>query len=294
MAYFNQAIDIHPDYALAYAGLADCYHKLGANHILPPKEAFPRAKAMAMKALEIDDQLGEAYTTLAAMHANYDWDWKRAEKAFERAIELNPNYPEAHQEYAWLLTALWRMDEAIVEAQTALALDPFYAPRHSHLGMALYRARKYDQAIEQFRKLLARFHEEPIAAVPAFQLSLALVQKGRPEEAISAIQESISLWGDHPDFPAYLGYAYAKAGRRSQALKAIADLESSSEQYVLPFNLALVYAGLGEKDLALEWLEKGQADRIWLMVLVNAEPAFDLLRSEPRFQALLRRMNFAE
>ena len=200
LAYFNQAIDIEPDYALAYAGAADCYHKLGANHIFPPKEAFPRAKAMAMRALEIDDQLSEAYTTVAAMHTNHDWDWHRAEMAFKRAIELNPNYAEAHQEYAWLLTALGRMDEAVAEAQTALALDPFYAPRHSHLGMALYRAKRYEEAIEQFRMLLDRFRQEAILEVPTSQLSLALVQSGKYEEAISTLQQAISLWGNLPSF----------------------------------------------------------------------------------------------
>ena len=292
--YFNQAVSIDPDDPLAYSGLADCYHKLGVNHTVPPSEAFPRAKAAALRALEIDDQLSEAYTPLGFMLTNYDWNWPEAERIFSRAIELNPSYAGAHEGYAWLLTILGRGDEAVAEAERALDLNPYSYAQTAQLGLALYWGRRYDRAIEQFQNVLSRVPEQVVPFPIISFLAMAYLQKGMVDEAISELQKGRTLLRDSPDLLAFLGYSYAVAGKREDAAEVIGKLkegEGLSENYALPFYLALIYTGLGEADLALEWLEKGYQDRVWMMVFIGMEPAFDPLRSDPRLQDLLVKMN---
>ncbi len=290
--YFNQAVNIDPEDPLAHSGLADCYHKLGVNHLVPPSEAFPRAKAAAMRALEIDDQLSEAYTPLGFMLTNYDWNWPEAERVFSRAIELNPSYPGAHEGYAWLLTVLGRTDEAVAEAERALDLNPYSYAQQGQLGQTLYWDRRYDRAIEQLQIVLSRVAEDVIPSPVIGLLAMAYLQKGLVDEAISEIQTGRTRLRDSPDLLAFLGYAYAVAGRRVEAAEVIEELkggEGLSENYALPFYLALIYAGLREADLAMEWLEKGYRNRV--VVFIRMEPAFDPIRSDPRFQDLLAKMN---
>ena len=292
--YFNQAVSIDPDDPLAYSGRADCYHKLGVSHIVPPSEAFPRAKAAAMRALEIDDQLSEAYTPLGFMLTNYDWNWPEAERVFSRAIELNPSYPGTHEGYAWLLTILGRTAEAVAEAERALDLNPYSYAQTAQLGLTLYFVRRYDRAREQLRMVLDRVPEKLVPAPVINIFAMAYLQEGMVDEAISEIQRGRTRLPGSPDLLAFLGYAYAVAGKGTEAARVIEELKEGkglSENYVLPFYLALIYTGLGEVDLALEWLEKGYQNRVWMMVFIGMEPAFDPLRSDPRFQDLLARMN---
>ena len=241
--YFNQAVAIDPEDPLAYSGLADCCHKLGVNHLVPPSEAFPRAKAAAMRALEIDDMLSEAYTPLGFMLTNYDWNWPEAERVFSRAIELNPSYAGAHEVYAWLLTFLGRGDEAAAEAERALDLNPYSYAQTAQFGLALYWGRRYDRAIEQFRNVLSRVPEQVVPFPIITFLAMAYLQKGMVDEAISEIQKGRTLLRDSPDLLAFLGYSYAVAGKREEAEEVIGKLtkgEGLSENYALQFYLARI------------------------------------------------------
>jgi serine/threonine protein kinase/tetratricopeptide (TPR) repeat protein len=290
--YFNQAIEKDPNYALAYAGLADSYNILGSNGVIPMKESHPRARVAALKALEIDDNLAEAHTSLAAIIADFYWNWPEAESHFRRALELNPNYPTAHHWYCQYLVRMGRFNEAIQEAKRAHELDPLSLVMNVNLGQTHYCARQYDQAIEQFQKTL----EMDPNFVPAYlHLGLVYLQKRMYEEAIESFQKGNTLAPYTTDMVALLGHAYAVAGRRDEALKILNELkELSKKQYVSPFGIAFIYVGLGEKDQALTWLEKAYDDRVWLMGLLKVEPIFDPLRSDPRFEDLLRRIGLPQ
>jgi len=284
--FFQQAIERDPTYALAYVGLADSYNLLGTR--LSPKEWYPRAKDAAARALGIDNTLGEAHAALGWAKLGYDWDWPGAEREFKRAIELNPNYPTAHQWYGFYLSVMGRHDEAIREATRAHELDPLSLQIGRDVGFRLYEARRYDQAIEQFRKTLEL---DPNFAPVRYTLGLAYVQKGMFENAIAELQQAVTLSGDNSIFIGTLGYAYARSGRKDDARKVIGDLkELSKRQYVQPYHFALIYMGLGENDRAFAWLEKAYEERstrlIWLAVI----PEWDGLRSDPRFTDLLRRI----
>ncbi len=290
--HFQRAIEIDPTYAPAYAGLADSYFQLANSGFRPPNEFMPRAKAVAQKALEIDESLGEAHTTLAEAHKDYDWDWPACEKEFKRAIELNPNYATAHMWYAEYLSLTRRHAEAISEAQRAQQLDPLSPVVSVDLalwGGYLY-ARQYDEAIRTLRDTVSVFPEFPLAYI---ELGDAYVAKGMYQEAIAAYQKAESLSGASPAEVAALGQAYAKGGMGGYYLWKIEKLrEKSKHEYVRPGELAYLYAGLGEKDQAFSYLEKAYQDRDWMLNLLQIEPAFDPLRSDPRFQDLLHRMNF--
>ncbi len=213
---------------------------------------------------------------------------------FSRAIELNPSYPGAHEGYAWLLTILGRADEAAAEAERALDLNPYSYAQTAQVGLAAYWGRRYDRPIEQFRNVLSRVPEQVVPFPIISFLAMAYLQKGMVDEAISELQKGRTLLRDSPDLLAFVGYSYAVAGKREEAAEVIGKLkagEGLSEKYALPFYLALIYTGLGEVDLALEWLEKGYQNRVWMMVFIGMEPAFDPLRSDPRFQDLLVKMN---
>ena len=292
LEYFQQAIEKDPGYALAYAGLADCYSLLGAGATTPlaSKEAMQKAKAAALKALEMDDTLAEAHTSLAFVRFRLDWDWVEAEREFRRAIELNPDYPTAHQWYAIYLAVMRRAKEAVKEINRALDLDPLSLTINSGVGRVLHLARQYEKAIEQLRKTVELDPNFPPAH---FDLALAYGQQGMHEEAIQEVQKVVPFAADHASVVAILGYTYAVSGREDEALKLLDELRGYSKQrYTSPFLMAFIYMGLGEKDQALEQLEKAYEERNDYLPFLNAEPAFDSLRSEARFQDLLRRMNF--
>jgi serine/threonine protein kinase/Tfp pilus assembly protein PilF len=287
--YFQQAIEKDPSYALAWAGLADCYAVYGFYDVLPPKEANPKAKEAAIRALALDDTLAEAHATLAFVKTCYEWDWPGAEREFKRAIGLNPNYATAHQWYSNLLDGTGRLDEAIAEAKRAQEADPLSLVVNSAAGQTFYFARRYEQAIEQLRNALEM---DPTFYLAHLLLAMVYEQVGRYEEAITESQKALSLPGGAPSALGVLGHAYALAGKRVEAQKVLAELKNLSKRhYVAPFEIALIYAGLGNKALGLEWLEMAYEDHSDRLRWIKVWPQFDSLRGEPRFQDLLRRMH---
>jgi serine/threonine protein kinase/Flp pilus assembly protein TadD len=284
--YFQQAIAKDPNYAMAYDGLADSYISLGSGFVVP-KEAFPKAKEATLRALEIDDTLAEAHASLGYIKANYDWDWSGGERELQRAIELNPGDATAHEFYSVALYRMGRFREGIAEGKRALELDPLSLINNRNLGVAFYAARQYDQAIEQFRKTLEL---DPNFLAAHQWLGNAYVQKSMYKEGIAEIEKDLAIYPGYPLSLSWLGYSYAVAGRRADAERTLGKLnELSKEKHVPAVDRARIYAGLGEKDKAFEWLEKGYEDRS--TVGITVQPPFDPLRSDPRFADLLRRMN---
>ncbi len=287
--YFQQAIALDPNYALAYAEMADSYDGLGGYlGFLPPRDSLPQAKAAAVKALEIDDTLSQAHYSLAQTKLYYEWDWSGAEREYRRAIELNPNYAPAHQGYGTYLEALGRFDEAIAERERAQGLDPLSAFRTADVGYPFYWAGQYDQAIEHYRRALEL---DPNFFWSYLWIGEAYVEKGMHEEAITEIRKAAALSAGNARVQATLGYAYAVSGRRREALGVLNELKVRSQQsYVSPYFIALIYAGLGDNDRTLDWLEKAYQERHPYLAFLKLEPVFRNLRSDPRFQELLRRV----
>jgi serine/threonine protein kinase/tetratricopeptide (TPR) repeat protein len=285
--YFQQAIAKDPSYALAYSGLADCYSGRANGGFVPRKEGYPRAKEAALKALELDDTLAEAHTSLAFVKTDYDWDWPGAEKELQRAIELNPSYARAHEQYGYLLYRLGRFEEAIAEERRGVELDPLSLINNRVFGQSFYFAREYDQAIEQYRKTLDL---DPNFTSAHQALGMAYLQKSMYREGIAEIEKELMISANNTGALAELGYGYALEGRREEAQKVLDKLnELSKQKYVSAVSRAIIYAGLGDKDKAFEWLEKSYEERSIGAIKVN--PIYDPLRSDPRFADLLRRMN---
>ncbi len=293
IGYFQQAIAKDPGQARAYAGLADSYSSLGGLlGFFSPRDFLPQAKAEAIKALEVDDTLAEAHFSLAEIKLKWEWDWPSAEREYKRAIELNPNYAEAHQGYGTYLEALARFEEAIAERKRAQELDPLSPYRTADVGYPFYWAGQYDQAIEHYRRGLEL---DPSFFWSHLWIGEAYVEKGMQEEAIGEIRKAVALSGGNTRALATLGHAYAVSGRRSEALKVLNDLKARSKQsYVSPYFIALIYAGLGENDRTLEWLEKAYQERHPYLILLKVQPVFRSLHSDPRFQDLLRRVGLAQ
>jgi len=286
LAYFNQAIEEDPKYAQAYSGLADTYVLLGdwEYGVMAPKEAYPKAKAAATRALELDNSLSDAHTSLASL-GMFDWDWQSAGKEFRRAIELNPGYATAHQWYAWHLNLLGRQREAIAEIRKAESLDPLSLIISADTADLLFVARRYDESIQQSRKTLEM---DPNFAIAHFELSQTYLQKSMYSEAIAELQRAIELSGGSTTFTSNLAYAYAASERRNEAVKILNDLTSRSNGSSDAAEIALIHAGLGEKDQAMAWLEKAFSERFIPSILLR--PGFDPLRSDPRFQNLVHRI----
>jgi TolB-like protein/Tfp pilus assembly protein PilF len=293
--YFNQAIGKDPNYALAYAGLADAYVLLSAYAEASPKDSLPQAKAAAARALELDSTLGEAHATLGNTLVAYDLNFAEANREFRRAIELNPNYATAHQWYGETgLVPLGQFEEAIAEAKRALELDPLSVIINADVGTILTNARRYDQAIEQLRKTVEM---DPGFYYAHWTLGDALELKGRNEEAMAEYKKAIAL-DDDPLPRALLGHLYAKIGRQDEALAILEQLrelrESSKQRYVSPFNLALIHIGLGQKNEAIQLLEETYEERDgYNIAFIKVEPMLDPLRGDPRFEALVQKV-FAE
>ncbi len=291
LEYFQQAIERDPNFALAYSGLADTYDLLGASDAsggMPPNEAMPKAKAAALKALEIDDTLAEAHVSLAHVKYYYDCDWAAAEREYKRAIELNPNYPTAHQWYAVYLMSAGRFDEALAQNRRAQELDPLSLPINMTLGWVLLNARQYDQSVEQLRKTLEM---DPNFILTHHRLGLVYEQKGKYDEAIAEFRQVLNLSAGKPLGIAALAHAYALSGKRAEAQRTLAELqEISKRRYVSPASIALIYAALGDKDQAFAWLEKADKERDANLARLTVDPRFDSLRSDPRFVDLERRI----
>ena len=288
LAYFNQAIDEDSKYAPAYSGLADTYALLGdwQYAVMTPKDAFPKAKAAAIKALELDNALGEAHNSLAFVLDGFDWDFDSAGKEFRRAIELNPGYATAHHWYAWHLSLLGRYDEAIPEMRKALNLDPLSLIINADLAELLVLAHSYDESIQQSRKTIEM---DPNFALAHNQLAQAYLQKHMYDEAVAELQKAVQLSGGSPTCIANLARAYVVSGKRSEALELLSELKKRSNPgYSNASEIAMVYASLGDKDQAMNWLEKGYEERFNPGVLLR--PGFDPLRSDSRFQTLVHRI----
>ncbi len=289
MDYFRQAIDLDPNYALAYAGIADCYIVYGNWAQLHPREALLSAQAAATKALEIDEQLAEAHASLGVVRCRLDWKWPEAESEFKRALELNPSYATAHQWYAIYFEILGRTDEAIRQARQALEIDPTSLMMNASLAHRLYYARQYDLAIEQHRKTFEIDVTTSHAAVGD-----AYLQKGMYEEAIAAYQSGVTLSQENPNLIAALGFGYAMSGKTGEARSMLARLKQKARQeYVSPYSVATIYVGLGEADRAFEWLERAFREHAFALVYLKVDPRMDRLRSDPRFQDMLRRLGLA-
>ena len=286
--YFEHAIDSDPDFARAYSGLADSYALLGdwEYGILSPQEAFPRAKAAAVKALALDDNLSEAHTSLAFILDLYDWGWASAEKGYQRALALNPGYATAHHWYAWHLIVMGRNGEGIAELKKAESMDPLSLIISADLADALCIAHRYDESVQQSQKTIEM---DPHFAVAHYQLGQALEQKHRHDEAIAEFRRAIELSGGNTTFESNLANAYAVSGRKEEAIKIVKNLESrQSQDSSTDASIALIYVGLGDNDRVMIWLNKAYQARFNPSILMR--PVFDPLRSDSRFQDLLHRI----
>lgn len=288
--YFDRAIATDANYALAYAGLADCYNTLGSweNGTLSPSEAMPKAKAAAERALALDSMLAEAHTSLAYGNMHYDWDWSAAETRFQRAFDINPNYPTAHHWRSHYLTAQARAEDSLVESNRFLELDPLDLFANAHLAWHYLFAREYDQAIEQCWKSRELF---PDSFFPAFFVALAYEQKGMFDEAVAEFEKVMNNSPNLTFAKAGLGHLYAVSGEKVKAENIIAELDQISKtRYVPSYDVAVIHAGLGEKELAFEWLEKAYREHSSWLAYLRVEPRLDPLRSDSRFTDLLRRI----
>ena len=289
MEFYQQALGEDPDYALAHAGLADCYTALGFYGALPAKEAGPRAEAAASKALEIDADLAAAHASMGAVESLYHWNWAAGERAFRQAIELDSAYPVAHTWYSvFVLLPLGRLDEAYSEGKRAAELDPVTPVVNGSPAIILVLQRQYDQAIEELQEVLEL---DPNYFWTHYGLGMAYLQKGDYGKAIAALDR-----GNMPPLrDGHLGYAYAVSGQPSKARKLIEKLQSGSQpEHLAPYHLAMIYFGLGEKDKAFAWLDKACEKRSTQLFWIKTLPELDSVRSDPRFQAILRRMNLAD
>jgi len=278
---------------LAYSGLADSYNSLGSNSYLSPKEAYAQSKAAAIKALKLDDNLAEAHHSLAHVAFVCDWNWQEAEKEFKRAIAINPNYATAHFYYGFFLDSMGRFEEALPEWNRARELEPLSMTINTMIGYHYYFERQYDQAAKQLRTTLDM---APNFAIAHFGLGSVYLEKPTPGDGMSEFQRAVALEEDNPRYIAGLGLAYARVGKRSEASKILSDLQVlSKRRYVSPVWREVLLAYMtGNKEEAIEALERGYEDRFEYMHLLKVNPGYDGLRSEPRFQALMRRMNFPE
>lgn len=292
IGYFEQATHQDPQYALAYAGLSDCYAIISAEIFgtMPAAEAAPKAKAAALKALEIDPTLSEAETSLATVKFNYDWDWSGAAAGFAKSIQDNPSYATAYQRYSLYLMAMGRTDDSVAQIDKARELDPLSISINFSLGWRFYMARQYDRAIQQLRNTLEM---DPSYELPHLVLGLSYAQKGDFGLAIPELRKAVELSHGTPLMTSALANVYARSGNKADAEKLLADLSSESKkQYVSPYYFAVVYVGLGRQEDAINWLDKAFADRSNGLVFLKVEPELDSLRSNPRFVALQQKLNF--
>jgi len=285
---FEEAIRKDPKFALAYAGLADSYVLLGPNNVRPPKEVYPKAKAAAQKALELDETLSEAHASLAFAKLLYDWDPRGAEQEFQRAIADNPGYPTARHWYAYTLAALGKLDLAVAEIRRAQALDPLSLSISSDVGQILLFARRYEEAVEQCKKTLEM---DPDYRAAYWYLGLTYEQMGRNNEAVDALLKQVSLRGEAAATQEQLKKAYAAGGMKAYWHTWAARWETPSQRKEIPaFSLSVVYARAGEKDKAMAMLLKAHAEHFPSLVFLPVEPVFDPLREDPRFIELLKRI----
>jgi eukaryotic-like serine/threonine-protein kinase len=288
LGYFNEAVVKDPNYALAYAGLADVYVVIGSDWAMAPKDVNEKAKAAAQKALAIDDSLVEAHTSLASIYHN-EWNWQGAEREFKRAIELNPSYATAHHWYSIYLATVGRFDETVQEATKAAELDPLSLIISASLGNRLNEARRYEDAANQCRKTLDM---DPNFGLAHLCIGTSYVNEGHFQEGIPELQKGIELLPGSPYSMGQLGIAYALSGDRARAREVLSKLKNPSQPYLPAYSIALVYAGLADKEQTISWLKKGYEERNDDMIYMKIEPVLNPIRSDPRFQDLIRRVGF--
>jgi len=290
--YFEAATRKDPQYALAYAGLADCYGIIGATIYgsVPTAEAAPKAKAAAIRALEIDPSLAEAETSLATAKFNYDWDWAGAAEGFKRATQLDPTYATAYQRYSLYSIAMGRFDDSLEQIKRARDLDPLSISINSSFGWRLYLARQYDRSIVQLRDTLEM---DPSYEWAHLVLGQAYEQKGEYNVAIDELRKAVELSHNSPLMISALAHAYGLSGNQPEAQRLLTQLlAQSAQRYVSPYYIAMVYVAMGKNDLAMNWMEKALADRSNGLVFLKVEPELDPLRSNPRFLALQHELHF--
>jgi TolB-like protein/DNA-binding winged helix-turn-helix (wHTH) protein/tetratricopeptide (TPR) repeat protein len=290
--YFEKAIEKDPKYALAYAGIAESYFSLSITGSMEPREAFPKARAAATKALEIDPLLADAHYDLGIAHFFHDWDWAAAEREFKRAIEINPNYAAPHEMYAHLLSNLGRHDEALVESSRSLELNPLSLISNAIRGQILFFAGRYDEAAAHLQNAI---NIEPNFWISHLTLGKVYERKKMYSQALAEFQSASQVSGGAPEPKSLLAYTLAVSGNPGEARRLVNELQRMSQrQYVAPKHIALVYAGLREKDEMLDWLEKAYRDRDISLTFIKVEPRWDEYRAEPRFADLLRRVGFTQ
>jgi DNA-binding winged helix-turn-helix (wHTH) protein/TolB-like protein/tetratricopeptide (TPR) repeat protein len=290
LRYFQQAVALDPNFAEAHAGVADSYALLGLYGLLPPKEAFPPAEDAAKKALAINDDLAEAHATLGFVYFYYGWNGRAAEQEFRRALDANPGYAMAHSWNGQDLAARHRLPEALRETELAQQDDPLSLIVSCNAGLVLLVAGRQEKAADILTKALEIDPNFPRAH---FRLGNVYEQRGLPDKAIAEFEDAVRLSGGDPYYQGALGHAYGMAGNVKEARKILEILNKRSRtQYVPAYAVALVYAGLHEKDGAFEWLEKAYKDRSASMALMDVDPALDTLHSDARFEELVRRVNF--
>src|SRR5712691_1345065 len=289
--YFQQATTMDPNYAPAYAGLANSYTLLTAYTLAPANLYMPQARVAALRALEIDEGLAEAHTALALIVQNQDCDWQTSEKEYRRAIELNPNYATAHHWYAEHLMWLGRFDEALRESERARQLDPLSLIIATDNGAILYFSRQYDRAIEQFRAVIRKDPNFGRAGIVSF----SYVEKGMFADALADTERWRRVYGEGPWYWSTRAYIYGRAGQQERARRELEKLEQLDRRQQLdPVNMLWAHLGLGDKEEALADLEKAYSEHFSILTTLKVEPAFDPLRSDPRFADLLRRVGLAQ
>ncbi len=287
--YFNVAVKKDPNHALAYTGLALVYIQFAVDGFMSPNEVMPKAKVAALKALQADSELAEAHLSWGAYQMFYEWNWQEAEKAFVKALKLNPNSADGYHFYSHYLQAMGRVEDAITETQRALALDPLSLILNNELGWAIYFTRRYEEAIAQYKKILEM---DPDFVFAVWSMAMAYSENGMPEKALAELRKSEDIAESWPAFRAEFGYAYAVAGNKVKALEILRKLEERAQrEYVDPAFLVNIHTALGDKEKAFAWLEKAYEEHscVW-MPWLKVEPKFDGLRSDPRFTELLQKM----
>jgi tetratricopeptide (TPR) repeat protein len=288
LEYFRQAIDLDPNYALAYVGIADANFTLTLTSNIPPAEAFPKAKAAANTALKIDPNLDAAYAIRCWVEFWYEWDWGRAEQQCNQAISLKPNNGDAHRAYAHLLSNTGRHNEALEEFKSSLEVEPLNPRTNAEEGQALLHAGRVDEALVSLQKSIEL---EPNIWMPRLFLASAYIEKGMYDEAVAAARKVVELSPAQTHGIAFEGYALAKSGKREEAQAALRELlDRSTKGFVSPYRIALIYNGLGDKDNALDYLERGFIARDPMMTFLKVEPKWNNLRSEPRFIEIVKKV----
>ncbi len=289
--YFKQAIELDKNYALAYTGLSDAYDQLAGTAGAPPDILYSQAREAVTKALDIDNQLAEAHTSLAIIKQNFDWDWHGAESEYKQALALNPNDALAHDSYGLFLAQMRRFDEAIIHIKRAQELDPLSLYISKHLGTYFLFTSQYDRALEQLQRTLEL---DPNFVMTYYDVGWAYAQKGMYPEAAAQFQKMLDLDKDSSNALSGLGYTYALWGRKDEAQKKIRQLEDMSARQSVASDVASIYAGLGDKDQAFVWLEKMYQQRDSSITSLKIHPPFETLRSDPRFADLVRRVGLQQ